>query len=228
MNVLKHSTGKCRVSFPNPYVAKIRCHKNQSNFQKYIKEIKKNVHGLQKIGIGGIQMAAIGILGGNTKETANSFLRICQENGVNKIDTLYKITENDLIPIVCIDEFSFFKENAHPKVWIVQEPSKHTVDVAAQLGPTDCLIVNSDTEGIYSALAQSQAGLITYGFNGRASVTASSVADGAVQVCIQRGFYSLMQREYEPQEFSAPCPPEINPLSVLGAITACAVCDILF
>jgi len=172
-------------------------------------------------------MAAIGILGGNIKETTSFFLRICQENGISNMDTLYKITENDVIPIVCIDEFLFSHNNVNPKVWIVQEPSKHTEDVAAQLGPTDCLIVNADTDGIYPALAQSQAGLITYGFNGRASVTASSVADGAVQVCIQRGFYSLGQREYEPQEFSAPCPPEINPLSVLGAITACAVCDIL-
>ena len=36
----------------NPYVAKIRCHKIRSIFQKYIKENKKNVHGLQKIGMG--------------------------------------------------------------------------------------------------------------------------------------------------------------------------------
>ena len=172
-------------------------------------------------------MAAIGILGGNTNETTNSFLRICRDIGLKRMDTLYKITENDLIPIVCIDE-NESQPSLSPLVWIVQEPSKHTAEVVSQLGPEGCLIVNADAEEIAPAILQSKSGLITYGFNPKASVTASSVADDALQVCIQRGFYSLGQRPYEPQEFKAPCPLETDPLSVLGAITACAVCDILF
>jgi hypothetical protein len=85
-------------------------------------------------------------------------------------------------------------------------------------------IVNADDKVQYPKHGQ----LITYGFNPRASVTASSVADGAVQICIQRGFQSLSRRSLEPQEFKAECPPETNPLSVMGAVTACAVCDLWF
>ena len=169
-------------------------------------------------------MAAIGILGDDAQVTASLLQRIFQEKGGMGRDSLYKITENEGHSIVSFDEKSL-----SVPVWILQEnweqadPAHNSAD--AMRDEYCCLIVNADTVRV-SALRGHQGGLITYGFNPRTSVTASSVADGAVQVCIQRGFRSLSQRTFEPQEFKALCPPEADPLQVLGAVTACAVCDI--
>jgi len=69
--------------------------------------------------------------------------------------------------------------------------------------------------------------LITYGFNMKASVTASSVSDESLQVCIQRGFESIKGSRFGPQEFKTDCPSFVSPLNLLGAVAACAVCDVL-
>ena len=160
-------------------------------------------------------MATIGILGGNTRETTKMFSQICHENGRKILVDSYKITKENSIPIVSIDEITF----GVPQIFILQEATNYALDLAEY----NYLIVNADHEIIPPA---SSAGLITYGFNGKASVTASSVADEALQVCIQRGFLTLSGSPLLPQEFSTPCPSSVNPLNVLGAITACAVCDI--
>jgi hypothetical protein len=182
------------------------------------------VQGYEKYQKGNGHMAAVGILGGNTKATTDLLRRMCHKKGLHSLDNLYKITENDSIPIVCIDEIA--KPVSKVQVWIIQEANPLYTEVTGQLEPNACLIVNADTA--FPTYFSHLSALITYGFNAKASVTASSVSDGALQVCIQRGFRSLSQRAYEPQEFKTLCPPEANPLSVLGVVTACAVCDILF
>lgn len=147
-------------------------------------------------------MATIGILGDNTNETVMMLYQICKKNGINPVNGYYKLTEDNVIPIVSIDENACKR----PKVFILQEPTNSVFCVPSSPYP---------------------GGIITYGFNGKASVTASSISDDALQVCIQRGFKTLSGIPYEPQEFKTPYPQEVNPLNVLGAVTACAVCDIL-
>ena len=164
-------------------------------------------------------MSIIGILGGDSKETAALFLRICQEKGMAAQINLFRITKNDAIPIVCIAENNF----SPPRVWILQDITVYTSYVADQVKENGYLIVNADSS---ISPTPSRGNIITYGFNSKASITASSVADEALQVCIQRGFKTIDQHFYEPQEFKTPCPSSVNPINVLGAITACAVCDI--
>jgi len=161
-------------------------------------------------------MATIGILGGNTQETAKMFSQICRENGRKVLLDSYKITKENSISIVAIDEIIF----ELPQIFILQE----TTDYALNLEEGNYLIVNADRAVVPPP---TEAGIITYGFNGKASVTASSVADEALQVCIQRGFRTLNGSPLIPQEFSTPCPSSVDPLNVLGAIAACAVCDVL-
>lgn len=166
-------------------------------------------------------MASIGILGGDPNETAAILTRICQEKGQHPQIYYHKITENNSIPIVSIDE----KTPIVPKVFILQEATNYATEVASELCVDGYLIVNAD--GPLTKLPAGQNKIITYGFNGKASVTASSVTDESVQVCIQRGFQSLSGLPYEPQEFKAECSSTADPLNVLGAVTACAVCDVL-
>jgi len=164
-------------------------------------------------------MSIIGILGGDSRETAALFLRICQEKDLEAQVDLFKITKNDVIPIVCIDENEF----GPPRVWVLQDVTEYNY-YAINLAKEDgYLIVNADNS---ITPIPNRGDIITYGFNSKASITASSVADEALQVCIQRGFKTMDRHFYEPQEFKIPCPNSANPINVLGAITACAVCDI--
>ena len=158
-------------------------------------------------------MATIGILGGNPNETTIILSRMCQEKGQKPLVGYYKITENNSIPIVSIDENAC----GSPKVFILQEATNFNL----YLRYDDYLVVNIDS---HIALPLTTGGnIITYGFNGKASVTASSVTDDALQICIQRGFKSLSGCPYEPQELKAACPANFNPLNVLGAATAAMI-----
>ena len=164
-------------------------------------------------------MSIIGILGGDSRETVALFLRICQEKSLAAQTNLFRITKNDVIPIVCIDENKF----SLPRVWILQDVTAYNSYAVKQVKEDGYLIVNADSPIIP---VSGPGDIITYGFNSKASITASSVADEVLQVCIQRGFKTMDRHFYEPQEFKTPCPSSVNPINVLGAITACAVCDI--
>lgn len=168
-------------------------------------------------------MTSIGILGGNPNETATLFLLMCQKEGLTSLDILDKITKSNDAPIVCIDENDSTSTRSMPIVWIIQENCGYNVHTNSLLEGIELFIINADNPIMQIPNGR---GIITYGFNSKASVTASSVTDGTMQVCIQRGFKTLGERFYEPQEFKVSCPTEVNPLNVLGAVTACAVCDI--
>ena len=166
-------------------------------------------------------MAIVGIIGKQSNEITETLVDLCQKKGQTALVGYHKIAENNVIPIVSIDENKF----SPPKVFILQEATKSIDGIINHLNGDGYLIVNTDSR--ISPLPSNK-GVITYGLNGKASVTASSIADEALQVCIQRGFRSLSGCPYEPQEFKASCPAGSDPLNVLGAVTACAVCDCWF
>ena len=165
-------------------------------------------------------MATVGILGRNSEETANAFLLICQEKGLNTPEKSYRIIQNNEV-FVSVTK----NTNDIPQIWVIQEGTDSGLTLPYHSGKDGYWVINADNYPI--SPPHDQWDIITYGFNGKASVTASSVADGILQVCVQRGFMTLGKHFYEPQEFKAPCPFSINPLNVLGAAVACALCDVL-
>jgi hypothetical protein len=88
------------------------------------------------------------------------------------------------------------------------------------------VVVNADRRGIFPALAGCRARLITYGYGGKACVTMSSVTDSGLQVCVQRGFYSLSGTVIEPREFYVGVRRGLNAADVLAAAAAAVVCGI--
>ncbi|MCL2386946.1 MAG: hypothetical protein FWC89_05260 [Defluviitaleaceae bacterium] len=150
-------------------------------------------------------MPAVGIVGYNGREMTRAFLRMSQGTA-----SCYHITDSQpLGPKV--------------NVLIAAEASPVLTEIVPSLSSNDYLIVNADDKTIFPLLGQSEAKLITYGFNNRACITASSVTDDAVQVCIQRGFAGADGTEREPHEFSARATNGENSMSVLGAAAAWAV-----
>jgi len=155
-------------------------------------------------------MPSVGIVGYNGREMTRAFLRMSQGTA-----SCYHITD---------------RQPLGPKVnvLVASEASPVLADVIPSLGSEDFLIVNADDKKIFTMLDEIpmpenfKAKLITYGFNNRACITASSVTNDGVQVCIQRGFQGIDGAEREPHEFSARANGE-NSMSVLGAAAAWVV-----
>ncbi|MCL2839842.1 MAG: hypothetical protein FWE05_03630 [Defluviitaleaceae bacterium] len=146
---------------------------------------------------------SVGIVGYNGREMTRAFLRMS-----NGKANCYHITN----------------EQSHgPKIniLIAAEASPVLTAMIPALSQEDYLVVNADDKTIFPLLSGNEAKLITYGFNTRACITASSVTDDGLQVCIQRGFQGIDGTEREPQEFSARGKEDST--SMLGAAAAWAV-----
>lgn len=66
------------------------------------------------------------------------------------------------------------------------------------------LIVNSDIKENLDMLLNMKATIITYGFNSKATITASSVQDEEMIICVQRTMQTIKGKIIEPQEFIVP------------------------
>jgi len=87
------------------------------------------------------------------------------------------------------------------------------------------VVVNSDDKGAFSCTEGARM-VITYGFNSRACVTASSVSKDSMQVCVQRSLPCVNGNVLEQQEFSLPLSNGDDPEAVLAATTAALVCGL--
>ena len=62
------------------------------------------------------------------------------------------------------------------------------------------LIINSDIEDNLNLLKELNLTIITYGYNSKATLTASSIEDDTIIVCLQRQITNAKNKMYEPQE----------------------------
>lgn len=62
------------------------------------------------------------------------------------------------------------------------------------------LIINADVENNLLVLDNINANVITFGFNSKSTITASSVKDENILICIQRTIENINKEEIEPQE----------------------------
>lgn len=90
------------------------------------------------------------------------------------------------------------KINAHKK--IIKELAKKA----------EYLIVNTDITDNLNFLNDLQLQLITYGFNSKATITASSIDDNKIIVCLQRAITNAHGKQIEPQEFEMDFSTEIS------------------
>lgn len=62
------------------------------------------------------------------------------------------------------------------------------------------LIINSDEEMPYDFIKNAKGNVITYGFNAKSTVTASSVKEDSMLICLQRNIQNYVSKIIEPQE----------------------------
>ena len=151
-------------------------------------------------------MPSVGMVGQNGNEMAQAFLSMCQGKA-----NCYNVTENPQGPDL--------------DVLVVSEASPVLAEAIPRLAPDGYLVVNADDKAIFPYLTARQARLITYGFSNKACITASSVTDDAMHVCIQRAFTGLDGTQRDPQEFAALCGQiSVSPEAALGAAAVWAIC----
>jgi len=72
------------------------------------------------------------------------------------------------------------------------------------------VIVNSDIENNLNLLENIKATIVTYGFNTKATITASSVEEEEMLLCIQRTFQNKEGKPIEPQEIKVAMDETVN------------------
>lgn len=72
------------------------------------------------------------------------------------------------------------------------------------------LVINSDIEKNLNLLENIKATVVTYGFNSKSTITASSVKEDEMILCIQRSFKNKENEIIEPQEIKIPIIQDAN------------------
>ena len=93
-------------------------------------------------------------------------------------------------------------------------------------------VINSDDHSILTLVRGSKMYAVTYGFNSKVTVTASSIEENhdisTLICCIQRNIISIGKRNIEPQEFPVRISNAYDEYiyAALAAVTAALICDI--
>lgn len=161
-------------------------------------------------------MRKIGILGEFAKDTKDIILRLYEGFKLQKEPYIVLLDEN---------------YNVSEKLDILILNTKTSLNQKLLKGLVcgGFLLVNSDEREIFKNLQIKNAILITYGFNSKSSVTASSVTESetkTIQCCIQRPLPSLLKNTILEQEFSISVKNKnISSHNILAAVTAAIVND---
>ena len=76
-------------------------------------------------------------------------------------------------------------------------------------------VINSDIKENLSILENLNLMLITYGYNRKATITASSIEENNMMICLQRSIKNVYQEEVEPQEIEIKITENINDEAVI-------------
>lgn len=83
---------------------------------------------------------------------------------------------------------------------------------------TSYLVINSDEEINLNLLENMDLNVITFGFNSKSTITASSVRDEGILLCIQRNMKLISGDKIEPQEISIRKVEQKVPTSIMMGI----------
>ena len=86
------------------------------------------------------------------------------------------------------------------------------------LNNTKYLIINTDLNNNLDILEESNINVITYGFNSKTTITASSINTEDLLVCIQRNITSINNKKIEQQDKKIDTNIEYNTNNILGII----------
>ncbi len=118
--------------------------------------------------------------------------------------------DNSQIFFLKEDSIENLKNIKFQTILIVKKINEHKKIIKEIAKKAEYLIVNTDITDNLSFLNDLQVQLITYGFNSKATITASSIDDNKIIVCLQRAITNAHGKQIEPQEFEMDFSNEIS------------------
>ena len=113
--------------------------------------------------------------------------------------------------VIFIKEKSIEKiKNIKFETIIIARKFKKVEELKKLLEKATYVIVNSDIENNLNLLENIKATIVTYGFNTKATITASSVEEEEMLLCIQRTFQNKEGKPIEPQEIKVAMDETVN------------------
>ena len=140
-------------------------------------------------------MAFIGVITSKRSEEASKkvFINLFNENIIKKINVII-INESNIDNI----------KNVLFETVIINEDNyliRNKMDSLKQiLAKCKFLILNSDMDINLESIYKLKLAVITYGLNLKSTVTASSIEDEKLQICIQRSIRNIYNEIIEPKE----------------------------
>lgn len=131
-------------------------------------------------------MALIGIL----TEPKNK-LYLQEELKKRQLEEVFFLTENTILNMHNV-KFDIFL--------LGKKISKNQELVRTLAKGADYFIFNSDIKENLPLLEDLDLKIITYGYNQKATITASSIDENKMMICLQRGIENIKQKKIEPQE----------------------------
>ncbi len=131
-------------------------------------------------------MALIGIL----TEPKNK-LYLQEELKKRQLEEVFFLTENTILNM----------HNVRFDIFLLgKKISKNQELVRTLAKGADYFIFNSDIKENLPLLEDLDLKIITYGYNQKATITASSVDENKMMICLQRSIENIKQKKIEPQE----------------------------
>lgn len=138
-------------------------------------------------------MACIGIVADKNSEQEIEKILLEKSKEYNNIFTIIIVNEKSINNI----------KNIKFETILIYKNIIKSEDVFKQiLLNTKYLILNSDIEKPLKIVENIDITIITYGFNSKATITASSVNENEILLCIQRNILNLNKKLIEPQEIN--------------------------
>ncbi len=114
---------------------------------------------------------------------------------------LHKLGENEIF-FLNEDSITNLKNIKFQTILIGKKVKENSKEVHEILSKAEYLIFNVDITENLELINNLNLQLITYGFNSKASITASSMEGEEVMVCLQRSIKSVNGKITEPQEIT--------------------------
>lgn len=137
---------------------------------------------------------------------------ICDTKNENYIkQILMENLKNRTVMILKEDNIENFKNikfetiiiMSNDKTRILNESKLNGENVVKKImGNAKYLVVNADEEINLNLLQETNGKVITYGFNSKSTITASSVKEDSILLCVQRNIENLEGNNIELQEFN--------------------------
>lgn len=100
----------------------------------------------------------------------------------------------------------------------VEELGTNLEELKQILKKSKYILINTDIKENLQVLENLNANVITFGFNNKSTITASSVEEENALICVQRNIVNNMKQEIEPQEIKIKLKNKNNIYSIMGII----------